>query len=248
MSSIRLTSPAKLNLVLDVLGKDQKSGKHFINTVFYRYEGLQDELLMEKGDAEENEVVCSTPGVGPSNLNTVFKALEALGEKGWKVTINKQIPIGAGLGEGSGNAGVVLKYFAEQRGVPVEQMVGMAQEIGADVPFFMIDDNLAYAEGFGDQMVQSWTIDPLPIELVRTGITVSTAEAYGGLDLSRCGLYSVKTEALLRQLNDGGQLTPADWRQYIHNDFEASFFSRHPGLKDEGWLCGSGGMLWRFSA
>lgn len=248
MKPITLTSPAKINLTLDILGKDKKVGKHFLNAVFYRFEGLSDILMLEKGDSDENSVNCDYPGVAKGELNTVFLALEALGEKGWTVTIKKQIPVGAGLGGGSSNAGAILKYFAEQKGIPLDHLHDLARQIGADVPFFLLDDNLAYAEGFGDQIVQSWNIASLPIELVQTGISVSTTEAYSELDLHSCGKNSVKTEALLKQLNISPDLSPEEWKSFVHNDFEASFFAAHPGLKEKGNLCGSGGMMWRFSS
>ena len=162
------------------------------------------------------------------------------------LTIKKNIPVGAGLAGGSSNAGAILKYFSEKKQVPIDHMMDLASEIGADVPFFLLEDNLAYAEGFGDQILQSWSIPTLPIELIRTGLHVSTPGAYAGLDPEGCSENSVKTETLLKNLQSSSSISSDELRPYIHNDFEASFFRKYPSLDGKGYLCGSGGMMWSF--
>jgi len=231
------------------LGKDESHGKHFVNTILYKDLNLYDELELEEVRGS-NQIACHTPGVPLSEHNTVLKALDLLGVKGWKVTINKKIPMQAGLGGGSSNAGVILKYFAEKKGIPEHLLLEMAQKIGADVPFMVIDDNLAYFEGFGDHFVQSWQIDPLKIHYTPTGVKTPTAEAYAELDLNLCGENSAKTEFFLKTVNglssiDTYQL-PATCYKLFHNDFEPSFFKKNSKWKASGNLCGSGGMLWNF--
>lgn len=243
---ITLHSPAKINLTLDVLGKDERVGKHFLNTIFYLHRELQDVITLEKTE-RPSEVICSDPRIPTDASNTILQALEVIGEKGWKVTLEKHIPPQGGLAGGSGNAGVILKHFGEQRGIPVLEVERMAQQIGADVPVFLSEDNVVYCEGFGDRIVQSWIIDPLPIELVQTGIDVSTAEAFSSLNLGSCGQGSAKTEALLQVLQKPSQLTQKDLKALVHNDFEVSFFTAHPEWSGKGNLCGSGGTLWRFT-
>jgi 4-diphosphocytidyl-2-C-methyl-D-erythritol kinase len=243
---IHLTSSAKINLTLDVLGKDDRVGKHFLNTIFYRIDSLQDDLYLSRREDDENRVHCDYPGVAKGNLNTVIMALHALGERGWEVKIKKKIPTQAGLGGGSGNAGSIIKYFGEKKGIPMDHLEELARGIGADVPFFLLDENLAYAEGFGDQIVQSWQIPQLPIEIIPTGINVSTAEAYAGLDQENIGSGSSKTEALLQILNSKTEVSSEMLKPYIHNDFEFSIFEQFPQLKGMGNLCGSGGMLWNW--
>jgi 4-diphosphocytidyl-2-C-methyl-D-erythritol kinase len=242
---VHLKSSAKINLTLDILGRDERVGKHFVNTILYRVDSMQDELFLTRRDDDENRVHCDYPGIPKGNLNTVVLALESLNEKGWDVKIKKQIPTQAGLGGGSGNAAAILKYFGEKKRLPEEHLHDLAKQIGADVPFFLLDENLAYAEGFGDQIVQSWQIDPLEIELMPSGVKVSTVEAYAGLDPGLFGMHSAQTEALLQILNKQQALSTDVLKPYIHNDFESSFFKQFPILKGQGNLCGSGGMLWK---
>jgi len=243
---ITLHSPSKINLTLDILGKDERVGMHFLNSIFYLHRELQDIITMEKTEGEST-VLCSDPRIPRDKSNTILQALEIIGEKGWKVSLEKNIPPQGGLAGGSGNAGVILKYFGQQRGIPELELERMAQQIGADVPVFLSDDNLIYCEGFGDRIVQSWTIDPLPIELVPTGINVSTPKAFSRLDLGTCGQGSAKTEALLQLLQKSSRITQKDLKALVHNDFEVSFFAAHPEWSGKGNLCGSGGTLWRLT-
>lgn len=249
MSKVLLTSPAKINLTLDILGIDHRSGKHFVNTILYRHDGLFDEIEltpMRSLRSLTNTLECTVASVPTDSTNTILRALQVLGISGWQVKLHKRIPVGAGLGGGSSNAGVVLKYFGTMKGIPEAELLKLARQIGADVPFFVLGDNLAYCEGFGDEIVQSWTIPPLAVELIQTGIKVSTSEAYSALDLDDCGTNTAKTEALLAELQKHVRHSPfVIHHSLLHNDFEASFFVKHPELKGLGQLCGSGGMMWK---
>jgi|CXWL01.1.fsa_nt_gi 4-diphosphocytidyl-2-C-methyl-D-erythritol kinase len=243
MSTVILKSPAKINLTLDVLGKDQRTGKHFVNTILYRDDRFFDEIELKPLSGQQNILYCLDQSVPTDDSNTILRAMKLLGIVGYQITLTKNIPTGGGLGGGSSNAGVILKHFAEQKGIPEFHLLEMARSIGADVPFFILDDNLAYCEGFGDLIVQSWTISPLNIEYVPTGISVSTAQAYDEIDLSECGMSSAKTEALLHELNLNLPRLPPT--HLLHNDFEHSFFREHPEWRDKGHLAGSGGTLWK---
>ncbi|MDP3975397.1 MAG: hypothetical protein Q8P95_00595 [bacterium] len=243
---IRLKCPAKINLTLDILGKDELSGKHFVNTILYRDDNFFDEMVLTKSDTPENTISCEHPDVPTDRSNLALRALDVLGEGGWNVALQKHIPTGSGLGGGSSNAGVILRHFGKARGIPELALREMAASLGSDVPFFTLEDNLAYCEGFGDQLVQAWSADPLSIHYHQTGVCVSTAVAYAQLDLVYCGRRSGMTEALLLHLNQFGVL-PGQLQSYLHNDFEAGFFRTHSALIGSGRLCGSGGMLWQLA-
>lgn len=237
-----------MNLALDILGLDERTAKHFVNTILFRDDSLFDEIEIKSHALKSNVLYCLDQSVPVDDSNTILRALKVLGITGLQITLTKRIPIGGGMGGGSSNAGAVLRHFGNQNGIPEFQLLEMAREIGADVPFFVLDDNLAYAEGFGDQIVQSWTIPPLDIEFVKTGVQVSTARAYADLDMDQCGKGSAKTEALLTMLNSGKDALQCVSTNpgLFHNDFEHSFFKAHPEWKVKGRLSGSGGMLWKF--
>jgi len=245
---MQLKSPAKINLTLDILGLDERSDKHFANTILYRHEEIFDDITLKTNHSSTNNLHIQGIRIPIRESNTVFQALKLLKVNGYDISIHKRIPPQSGLGGGSSNAATLLKYFGEQKGIPTFQLMELARKIGADVPFFLCEGNLAYCEGFGDQIVQTWNIPSLDITLIPTNIRVSSPEAYAQLNLKECGLNSVKTEALIKNLNALKKSTlksqPADLIPFLHNDFETEFFTKHPHWKGKGRLCGSGGYLW----
>lgn len=263
MSSILLRSPAKINLCLDILGKDERSQKHFVNTILYRFDELSDEIELRPIAEDFNRLLCEHPEVPRNEENTILKAMNLLGIKGFEISLWKKIPVGSGLGGAASNAGTILKYFGKERSIPETHLLDLAKKIGSDVPFFVLDENLAYFEGFGDHFMQSWNIDPLPLEIIDTGITVLTKDAYAEINLDECGKNSAKTEALLMSLRQVGQEYPCHsdlichpepprtinmFLSTTHNDFESLFFKHSPHLRGKGHLCGSGGAMWKMKS
>ena len=76
MKSFKIISPAKINLTLDVLGKDHQQGKHFLNTFFYRLDDFYDEMTVRKTNDSFNELECDHPDVPTDTTNTILKALD----------------------------------------------------------------------------------------------------------------------------------------------------------------------------
>src|SRR5918999_652744 len=124
---MRLLAPAKLNLCL-YLGPVRGDGLHELCSLFEPV-ALADVLEVEEG--ERDEVVCD--GVDGENL--AGAALRALREAGFdgpplRISIEKRIPVGAGLGGGSADAAAVLRLGAGRVG----DLEGLAARLGADVP------------------------------------------------------------------------------------------------------------------
>src|SRR5208337_4581568 len=99
-----ILSTAKINLFLDITGKDHSDGYHFIDSLFQEIT-LADEIVIEKSDADEVRFI----NAGVSGITTVHSALSNFKKKfnisdSYRITILKRIPIGAGLGGGSSNA------------------------------------------------------------------------------------------------------------------------------------------------
>jgi 4-diphosphocytidyl-2-C-methyl-D-erythritol kinase len=245
LDKIPLRSPAKINITLDILGKDEKHGKHFVNTILYRDDALFDEIELVSTNSSENSLLCDHPDV-PIDGNTILRALELLKVTGWQVTLNKKIPVQSGLGGGSSNAASILKFFGKKLHLGIHELERLGCQIGADVSFFLQEENLVYCEGYGDEVVQGWNINPLNIRYIDTGIKVSTPEAYSSLDLDLCGRQSSQTEMLLKKFQNTENIPAELLEHFIHNDFEYSFFEKHREWTGRGYLCGSGGMLWNF--
>src|SRR5260221_2596304 len=125
-------APAKLNLAL-VVGPQRADGKHELVTVLQRID-LGDRITVEPGS--------ETAITGFSEDTIVRAALDLLdAPHGWRVTIQKNIPLAAGLGGGSSDAATALRLANGQLEQPLtsERLHELAAQVGADVPFFLRD-------------------------------------------------------------------------------------------------------------
>ena len=177
------TAPAKINLCLKVFSK-RDDGYHEIETLFERI-SLADQVSIEP--CEETTVIfCDNPGV-PVDVNSLMgRAVrnfrKETGENlHFDIKIEKNIPIGAGLGGGSSDTAAILKGMNELSGFPLEEeaLLELAGKLGADIPFFITDSRFAYGKGRGDIIEKIET----PLEIWHVLITppfeVRTKEVYG---------------------------------------------------------------------
>jgi 4-diphosphocytidyl-2-C-methyl-D-erythritol kinase len=136
---VRVRAPAKLNLVLRV-GPLRSDGYHRVTTLFQAVD-LFDEL--------ELEPAAETVVEGFPEDTLVRAALDALGET-QRVRILKRIPVAAGLGGGSSDAGAVLRALAGEH--DANELHEIARGIGSDVPFFLSGCETAMGSGRGDRI------------------------------------------------------------------------------------------------
>lgn len=127
---------AKVNLAL-VVGPLLPTGKHEVTTVLQRV-GLADRIQLEAGPELDVE--------GFADDKLVRRALELLGSEAgadprWRVRIDKQIPVAAGLGGGSADAATALRLANEtlERPLPEHHLLELAARLGADVPFLLTE-------------------------------------------------------------------------------------------------------------
>jgi 4-diphosphocytidyl-2-C-methyl-D-erythritol kinase len=136
---------AKINLAL-VVGPTRTDGKHEVVTVLQRVD-LSDEVQVKRVDEGEERisVSMSAGGTGPPLVDElVGNALRTISEaagvaRRWDATVDKEIPIAAGLGGGSSDAGAALLLANSllARPLPPERLHELAAELGADIPFFL---------------------------------------------------------------------------------------------------------------
>ena len=183
---VRALSPAKINLFLKVTGK-RPDGYHNLHTLMCGIT-LFDNLLFEF-DESNIRVCCSHPEVPEDNSNLVWRAADIFLRNinrvcGIKITIEKKIPVGAGLGGGSSNAATVLKVLNKYFDLKFsdDKLRDMSLEVGADVPFF-ISGRPAVAEGVGEKLQIVDQLKPFHVLLVNPGFSVSTANVYKNLNL-----------------------------------------------------------------
>ncbi len=151
---IRVASPAKLNLFLHITGR-RENGYHELQSIFQLID-LYDWL--EFTPIELNEIQINGLNSVDLQQNLIFKATEILKPyakkpTGLNISIEKNIPMGAGLGGGSSNAATTLIVVNKlwQCGLTIEQLADLGVKLGADVPIFVHGLN-AWAEGIGEHL------------------------------------------------------------------------------------------------
>ena len=151
---IRVPSPAKLNLFLHITGR-RDNGYHELQSIFQLID-LTDWLEFTQTD----DRTISIAGLSSVDLeqNLIYKATQILKPfatklTGLKIAIEKNIPMGAGLGGGSSNAATTLIVVNQlwQCGLSIEQLAELGVKLGADVPIFVHGRN-AWAEGIGEHL------------------------------------------------------------------------------------------------
>lgn len=184
--SIRLPAYGKINLSLDVLGL-RDDGYHELATVMQSI-ALADELTFTVNDSDEINLTCSqdTLTTGPDNL--VVKAATLLRQrygiaKGVDIHLQKNIPVAAGLGGGSSDAGATLKALNHLWGLnlTMSNLLVLASQLGADVPFTLVSGT-ALAQGFGEQLT---LLPPVPVfwlVLVKPPQSLGAGQVYNAWD------------------------------------------------------------------
>jgi 4-diphosphocytidyl-2-C-methyl-D-erythritol kinase len=168
-----------VNLALEVLAK-RPDGYHEIATVMQTVD-LSDRLILD--DADTPHLLTSAPGVTSDATNLALRAAVALREaagvdRGVRITLDKRIPIAAGLGGGSADAAAVLLGLNRLWGLrwPGARLAEVAVSLGMDVPFFL-RGGAALATGRGDAL-EPVVGGGLALVLVNPRFGSSTAEAY----------------------------------------------------------------------
>ncbi len=180
-------SPAKLNLFLHITGR-RADGYHTLQTYFQLLD-YGDNLSFESQSRPGIDL--KTPLVAVTEQeNLIYKAAKLLqqhtGTKlGAKIQLDKKIPLGAGLGGGSSNAGttlVALNHLWKTCCTPTE-LQQLSIQLGADVPLFTLGQS-AWAEGIGEQLTPLNSIDAWFL-VITPNIHVTTQEIFRHPQLTR---------------------------------------------------------------
>ncbi|MCL2765080.1 MAG: 4-(cytidine 5'-diphospho)-2-C-methyl-D-erythritol kinase [Treponema sp.] len=186
-------APAKVNIHLTV--KDRRpDGFHDLESIFLAVD-FGDTLKFELLECDNSAEICME-GLDfsiPAQENIIFRSLCLFREKtgfsrGIKITAEKRIFAGSGLGGGSSNAAAVLLTLNKIAGSPLsrETLLEMAAVLGSDVPFFIHETAAAIITGRGDK-IEPVKCPSLHLVLVYPGFSSDTAAAYRLLDDYRAG-------------------------------------------------------------
>jgi 4-diphosphocytidyl-2-C-methyl-D-erythritol kinase len=221
---MRILSPAKINLFLKITGK-RPDGYHDLVSLMCCV-GLYDTVSLSFG-VKETSVSCRYPDVPEDETNLAAAAASLFFNTlnindGVKISIEKQIPVGAGLGGGSSNAAAVFlglnRYYGDA--FSQEKLISMGRSIGADVPFFIFRKP-AIVSGIGETLNAYQGLESFKVLLVFPGFGISTAKVYKNLNL---GLTNCKKKLRSFLLNKQS----FDPGCHLCNDLEPTAASMYP--------------------
>jgi len=225
MNKIVIKSPAKINFGLNIVSK-RDDGFHNIETIFYPIE-LHDVLMFEK--AAKFSFTCNNNEIQNDDNNLVIKAVKLIEqfinkEIAVSIALEKNIPLGAGLGGGSSNAAQTLLSINElfELQIKNDMLNDFALQLGSDVPFFL-NPVPSYASSRGEILSPIDLEITKPILLVNPGVHISTKWAYQNI--------KPKTPIFkLNSLNSESVNDIAALKGKVVNDFEEIAFAAHPQL------------------
>jgi 4-diphosphocytidyl-2-C-methyl-D-erythritol kinase len=229
MRSISVETPAKVNLILDVLAR-REDGFHEIRSLMSTID-LCDRVTVEMDAAGAIEVECAHPLVPADTSNLVCRAAQALRQhlghnRGCRIRLEKRIPVGAGLGGGSSDAAATLSALNSlwNAGLTPGELAELGASIGSDVPFFF-SPPCAIVSGRGDRVAPTRMLWTGWIALVMAGVHVSTRDVF---DVCVPGVVDDhdRTMGTMQSLSSAAALRP-----YLRNGLEQAVFRVAPEVE-----------------
>lgn len=178
---MRETAYAKINLALHVRRR-RDDGYHELETVF-AFVDAGDELIARAADRDSLRVTGEFGGALDNPFgNIVAKALAALPHgPGWAVTLEKKLPVAAGLGGGSADAGAIFRMVEAQFGLP-DNWREKAAKLGADVPA-CVESQACIGRGTGTELdAVANDLAGTPVLLVNPRVPLATGPVFQGWD------------------------------------------------------------------
>lgn len=180
-------APAKLNLMLRIVGQ-RPDGYHLLQTVF-QFVDFCDWLTFHPSENNEVHLVRTIPGVAEADDLTVKAAKLLKAEVGCDfgvtIQVEKNLPMGGGLGGGSSDAATTLVVLNKLWGLALtqEKLIELGLRLGADVPVFIFG-HTAWGEGVGERL-QSMDVPEQWIVILKPDCHVVTKDVFCSKDLTR---------------------------------------------------------------
>lgn len=226
---------SKINLGLRVTGK-RADGYHDLETIFYPVP-LRDALeattcpIVKDTTSPFDLVITGADIPGDANSNLCRKAWNLLKQDfpslpPVRMHLHKAIPTGAGLGGGSSDGAFTIRILNDELklNLSTEKMLDYALKLGSDCPFFILNKP-CFATGRGEIMEDvNVNLENYYFVIVHPAIHVSTAEAFGALDVAE------KTHSA-ESLKEIIKLPVPDWKNKLINEFEEPVFAKHPEIR-----------------
>ena len=249
MRSYSLIAPAKINLYLEIIG-DRPDGYHELVMILQSV-GLADKVELRASGTQGIHIHCDNPQVPLDETNLAYKAAKLMSQEfpqafakygGLEITIDKRIPIAAGLAGGSSNAAAVLVgiNLMWQLGLTQPELQTLAAKIGSDIPF-CVAGGTAIATGRGEQLDYLKSLDSLAVILAKyRNLSISTPWAYQTYRQQFGSTYICDPEAVKSRTIDihSGSLVQAivnndrqQIGQLLQNDLEKVALPEYPQIE-----------------
>ena len=222
--------PAKVNLFLEVTGK-RPNGYHELATLFAKI-NWADRLTIEAKPADTTSISLTLSGPVGKRLRADETNLVCRATRGFlehfhlqatvEISLEKNIPTGAGLGGGSSDAAHTLLMLCEMFKKEARELLPFAAKLGADVPLFMYPDTFLKGEGIGEILTPISAGKNLPwLVLIYPNAFISTKMVFGNFTLPPAQEIAARTaqlSQLITCLQIGKPL--AEWEPLLFNRLE----------------------------
>lgn len=234
--SATVLAPAKLNLYLHITGR-RPDGFHLLDSVFV-FAGTGDRVTLTRAETPSFTITGRLADqLAPTDDNLVMRSLNAVAatlgrDLNFQITLNKDMPIAAGIGGGSSDAAAAVRalaaFWPEVNNLP---LIDILTPLGADIPPCLTAAPV-HVGGIGDILTPTPPLPPLWCVLVNTGTPVSTPEVFKAY------------KAQSKSFSDPGDLSQSDLKLGLdphalattlkahHNDLEAPALSVDPNIQD----------------
>ncbi|GAA0869069.1 4-(cytidine 5'-diphospho)-2-C-methyl-D-erythritol kinase [Brevundimonas basaltis] len=233
MATRTALAPAKVNLFLHV-GPVDTDGYHPLASLV-AFADVGDRVTVQPAGRLSLTVDGRfAAGLGGTGDNLILRALRALGEAAGigepplAVTLDKRLPIAAGLGGGSSDAGAALKLARDLLDLALtdDALADIAAHIGADGPM-CLHARTAWAEGRGGRLTPEPRLPTLPALLINPGVASPTGEVYRAYDAGPPGAVDRPAPP-----HDWRAATVIDWLAAQRNDLQDAAVARAPAIGD----------------
>jgi 4-diphosphocytidyl-2-C-methyl-D-erythritol kinase len=236
--TMTLPSPAKINLMLAVTGVRPDGFHDLVSLVAPLVWGDRITVRLDGADTVD-QLCCNQPDVPVDGSNLVLRAVSAFRavhplETGVSVELEKNIPVGAGLGGGSGNAATTLLALNRLLGEPLgmSELEACAASVGSDCPLFLHEEPMVM-RGRGEQLrplpaaARAW-LQGRPVAVFRPDFGIATVWAYQRFRETGGQHYLPPAEAEARLANWVN--SPGEDTLPLYNNFEAVTFDKYLAL------------------
>jgi 4-diphosphocytidyl-2-C-methyl-D-erythritol kinase len=249
MHSYTLIAPAKINLYLEIIG-DRSDGFHELVMILQSIE-LADKIHIKPSNTENILLHCNHPQVPTDQSNLAYRAAKLICDTfpevyanygGVELTIEKNIPVAAGLAGGSTNAAAVLVglNLMWQLGLTQPELQDLAAQLGSDIPFCLCGGT-AIATGRGEKLDSIKNINNLWVVLAKyNNLSVSTPWAYNSYREQFNHLYISDSQGInqrTRQVHSGDLVKAISNKNsevigaLLYNDLEKVVLPEFPTVK-----------------